>query len=101
MTEALIKAVIGVLVTALWGWFLWLIKRMFKKQKATDEGLQSLLRAELIRTYEKGVDRGYCPIYSKEAFEKCYKAYHDLGGNGVIDEIYQTVMRLPTSKPRV
>lgn len=80
MTEALIKAVISVVVTALWGWFLWLIKRMFKKQKATEEGLQSLLRAELIRTYEKSMERGFIPIYSKQAFRSPHNRSSALTG---------------------
>lgn len=100
MTETLIKAVIGVVVTALWGFFVWLVKRMFTKQKATEEGLQSLLRAELIRTYEKSMERGFIPIYSKQAFEKCYTAYHNLGGNGAVTDMYNKTMALPTSKPK-
>ena len=100
MTDTVLKAAITVLVGATWAFCVWLAKKIFRKQKATDEGLQSLLRAELIRTYEKSVDRGFCPIYSKDAFEHCYQAYHELGGNGVVDEIHNTVMELPTSKPR-
>jgi len=98
MTELIAKALITAVVTAVFGFIVAKVKDIATKQKATDGGLQSLLRAELIRTYEKSIDRGYCPIYSKDAFEKCYTAYHNLGGNGVIDEIYNAVMALPTQK---
>ena len=99
MKETIIKAVVSVLITALWGIFIALVRKIAVKQKATDEGLRSLLRAEMIRTYEKTMDRGYCPIYSKDAFEKCYLAYRDLGGNGVITEIHNKVVAAPTDPP--
>jgi len=100
MKEIVIKAVISVLATAVIGFIVAKVKEIARKQKATDEGLQSLLRAEIIRTYEKSIDRGFCPIYSKEAFEHCYRAYKDLNGNGVVDEIFKQTMSLPTSKPK-
>lgn len=99
MTEAILKAVISVLVTALWGVFIALVRKVAKKQKATDEGLRSLLRAEIIRTYEKTMDRGYCPIYSKEALTHCFDAYTDLDGNGVMPGLYEAVMNAPTDPP--
>ena len=43
------------------------IKLGKKKQDALGEGLQCLLRAEIIEQYEKWDERGYCPIYAKEA----------------------------------
>lgn len=107
MTEAFIKAVIGVVVTALWGACVFFVKRVFQKQKETEarqeaveNGLQSLLRAEIIRTYEKSMDRGYIPIYSREAFLICYDNYHKLGGNGAITNLAEQVKNLPSSKPK-
>lgn len=68
-------------------------------QKAQDDaqtqGMVSLLRAELIRQHDKWTERGYCPIYAKEAAQANYDAYHKLGGNGVITKLYQDVMALP------
>lgn len=106
MTETVIKAVVSVLVTTMFGLIIAKIKGIAQKQKtaeqrqkALESGLQSLLRAEIIRTYEKSIDRGYCPIYSKEALEICYTAYHDgLKGNGAMKDIYEKTMKLPTQK---
>lgn len=72
----------------------------FAKVKASANGLQCLLRAEIIRQYEKWSDRGYCPVYAKEALEKAYTAYHGLGGNDVATTMYETVMALPTENRR-
>ena len=63
--------------------------------KAIKNGLQCLLRAEIIRANEKYIERGRCPIYAKEALTKAYKAYHALGGNDVATSLYNAVMALP------
>lgn len=67
---------------------------MFIKLKAVKNGLQCLLRAEIIRSYDKYDERGYCPLYAKEALTKAYKAYHALGGNDVATALYEDVMGL-------
>ena len=68
---------------------------MFVRVGAMKNGLQCLLRAEIIRANEKYVERGSCPIYAKEALTKAYKAYHALGGNDVATGLYNAVMSLP------
>lgn len=73
---------------------------MFIKLKAIKYGLQCLLRAEIIRSYDKYKERGYCPLYAKEALTRAYKAYHALGGNDVATELYNDTMELPTEPPK-
>ena len=68
---------------------------LIAKNKALKNGLQCLLRAEIIRSYDKYKDRGEIPIYAKEALEKEYKAYHKLGGNDVATGLYNELMKLP------
>lgn len=67
-----------------------------KRNKALEEGLQALLRAEIIRQYEKHNERGYCPVYAKEALKREYHSYHTLGGNDVATELYHKTLELPT-----
>ena len=55
-----------------------------KRQKALEEGVQALLRGELIRSYEKYHEQGYITVHGLEAANKAYAAYHELGGNGTI-----------------
>ncbi len=69
-------------------------KRMAKRQKATEDGLQCLLRAEIIRTYEKSRERGYAPLYAKEAAKRAYASYHMLGGNDVATELYHKILEM-------
>lgn len=66
-----------------------------RTERALREGLQALLRAEIIRQYEKHEERGYCPVYAKEALKREYHSYHALGGNDVATELYHKVLELP------
>ena len=70
-------------------------KRASDREKAIEEGVQSLLRAEIIRAHDKYMGQGYCPVYAKEALRRAYEAYHTLGGNDVATKLYEDVMKLP------
>lgn len=72
------------------------IKAMKSKNSAIEEGVQCLLRAEIIRMHDKYMDKGYCPIYAKEALKREYHAYHGLHGNDVATGLYNETMALPT-----
>lgn len=72
------------------------IKREQKKEQALEKGVQCLLRAEIIRSYDKYTERKHCPLYAKEALTRAYDSYHELGGNDVATDLYQHVMQLPT-----
>lgn len=71
---------------------------MMIKLKAVKAGIQCLLRAEIVRSHDKYTERGFCPIYAKDALTKAYTAYHALGGNDVATSLYKEVMALPTEK---
>lgn len=67
---------------------------------AIRNGTRAMLRADLIRLYNKYHDEwGYCPIYVKQALEDEYKWYHSLKGNGVGTNLYELLMALPTEPP--
>lgn len=69
--------------------------RAKRRQEAVELGLQSLLRAELIRQHEKWTVQHYCPIYAKEALRRTYDSYHLLGGNDVATALYHETLELP------
>lgn len=71
-----------------------------EKDKALCSGVQCLLRAEIIRSYEKYSEKGYCPLYSKQALTTAYKAYHALGGNDVATDLYEKIMDMPEKETR-
>ena len=74
---------------------------MYHQIRAMQNGVRALLRAGLIRLYNKyHDDLGYCPIYVKQSLEDEYKQYHTLKGNGVGTNMYKALMELPTEPPR-
>lgn len=72
---------------------------LFTQIRAVKRGLQALLRAQLINDYNKWHDKGYAPIYARQNFENCWKQYHALGANGVMDNIHELFFELPTEPP--
>ena len=61
-------------------------------------GVQALLRAQMINDYNLWHEKGYAPIYAKENFENMWNQYHNLGANGVMDNLHQKFLELPTNK---
>lgn len=86
------------LVTAIFTYFYKRIKANDLKTEATQRGVQALLRDRLYAEYEKYSDLGYAPIQARENFENMWTQYHNLGKNGVMDDIHEKFMRLPTEK---
>lgn len=99
MSETVINTIITVIITAIISGAASGItvyaKGVKKKTDALENGMLSLLRAEIIRQHDKYTSRLYCPIYAKDALNKAYDAYHSLGGNGTITKIYNETMALP------
>lgn len=50
----------------------------------------------MIDDYNHYKEKGYAPIYARDNFENCWRQYHDLGANGVMDDIHAKFMSLPT-----
>lgn len=102
MESAVIVAIIGVFNVVFTTVFP--VIRDRKRKKSTDtqiveDGLQCLLRAEIIRSHDKYTSRRYCPIYAKENLKRAYDAYRALGGNDVATDLYHQCMALPVDPP--
>lgn len=99
MNEVVIYG-INLLVGAVLGYLAKKIRSINKKNEAVEAGMQAMLRDRMIQAYNHYYfDKGYMPIYAKESFENIYNAYHNLGVNGVMDDIKKKTMALPTDKP--
>jgi len=77
------------------------VKKSRCQSETLKEGMTALLRSELIKDYNKYMEKGEMPIYAKENVEDICKAYHNLGGNGVGTKMYEELMSLPTEKAKV
>lgn len=60
------------------------------------KGVQALLRSQLYAEYNKWKERGYAPIWARENFVNMYSQYHRLGKNGVMDDLKDDFLTLPT-----
>lgn len=102
LTAEIITSIVSCLISSVMGgmitYFVTRLKRSFKREKAIEEGVRSLLRNNLIECHDKYTARGHCPIYVKESARRSYEAYHALGGNGVVTKLYSDIMALPESE---
>lgn len=96
MYEIFLKWAIPALCAAVATWCAALISRHSKRNRSVAQGMQCLLRLEIIRSYENYSHKGHCPLYAREALSRGYTAYHALGGNDVATDLYDKIMDLPT-----
>ena len=71
-------------------------KKGRKKEKAIEEGVQALLRNELIRRYREYETKGELSILDKENIEEMFTQYENLGGNGTVKQLMTELLQLPT-----
>lgn len=100
MSETLISTVlkwaIPAILGALFGAVATQLRALRKREAAVGIGVQCLLRAELIRCHKEYSAKGFCPVYARESIIRMYDAYHNLGGNDVITDLKEDVLKLPT-----
>jgi hypothetical protein len=89
------EKIISWLVPFLCGSVVSMLVLWFGGMRALRDGVQCLLRAEIIRQNEKWTRAGYCPVYAKQALSREYKAYHALNGNDVATGLYEETLELP------
>lgn len=87
------------------GWLVKYVKADRKARKAETEalkkGVQAILRNQMITNYNKWhEDKGCAPIWVKDNFENLWLQYEALGENGVMKELHDKFMKLPTEPPK-
>lgn len=113
LTLPQILGILGVpSVASVIGWVAKKIKDHHKKVEEAQEkhdkeikvlklGMQAMLRAQMISEYNKfHEDKGYAPIWAKDNFENIWSQYEALGENGVMNDIHDKFMALPTERPK-
>lgn len=73
------------------------IAKQKEENAAVKGGMCALLRDRIIQAYNYYVhDKGCCPIYARDSTQAMYEAYHALGGNGMVDDLMEDLLALPT-----
>lgn len=83
-----------IVLTALMGYIVWLLKKQKKDRDANSKGTMLLLRVQLIEYHDKYTILGSIPSYAYENFCEMYDAYHELGGNGMITKMKEEIDEL-------
>ncbi len=97
MKEILLQAGTAAIPVIL-GYIVWLLKNQKKDRDANSKGTMLLLRVQLIEYHDKYMAIGKIPSYAYENFCEMYKAYHELGGNGMITKMYDEIKELHLGK---
>lgn len=84
-----IPTLIGTIVTALW-----------VQTLAIKRGVQALLRDRLTQGYKYHEKEGWADIDDRNNLENIYVQYHNLGQNGVMDDLRKKFLALPTHEPK-
>lgn len=105
--ENIIQIVLSYLIPTLLGAGLGFISTKFKKNKEKEEeekkkinvleqGVQALLRNEIIRRYREFETKGEISILDKENLEEMFEQYKNLGGNGTVKKMMDELLNLKT-----
>lgn len=98
--ENIIQMVLSYLIPTLLGAGLGFISTKLKKNKkkdlAIEQGVQALLRNEIIRRYREFETKGEISILDKENLEEMFEQYKNLGGNGTVKKMMDELLNLKT-----
>lgn len=75
-----------------------LVTDIQKTNKAQNIGLQAVLKDLLKIRYLEWIHKGYAPMDARDDLERMYQAYHNLGANGVMDNLREQFLSLPEYK---
>ena len=70
------------------------LRLLWKRQRATERGIQALLRDRLIQAYYHYEERGSISLHGLEAVESMYAEYHNLGGNGSVTKLVNAMRQM-------
>lgn len=91
MIIQVLLSIYSVLLPILIGYIIKLLKEQKKERDANAKGTMLLLRVQLIEYHDRYVAEGTIPSYAYDNFCDMYNAYHDLGGNGMVEKMKREI----------
>ena len=98
VTTIVIGIVTSLILSAI-GYCIVKVKLIVKQYKSIENGVQALLRAEIMYMFNDYSAKKFMPIYARENVESLFKEYMALGGNGTVKGLVEQLMRLPVNNP--
>ena len=71
----------------------------FVQIRSVRRGIQALLRDRLLQGYKYYRAQGWADEDDRANLENIYVQYHNLGVNGVMDDLHNRFLALPTDPP--
>ena len=75
------------------------VSALWMQVVAIKRGVQALLRDRLTQGYKYHENLGWADIDDRNNLENVYIQYHNLGQNGVMDDLRNKFLALPTHEP--
>ena len=101
-----ILPVVESILTLVVGYAGWKIKKYCSVKQKFEEENKHLREMQmyvtqlmLIRECNHYVEKGFAPYYAVSSIKNIYQNYHNLGGNGGIEELYNEFLKLPHVAP--
>jgi hypothetical protein len=73
-------------------------KREQEEQEALRDGVRAVLRDRIVQAHNNFSRIGSIEIEELENISNMYIAYHNLGGNGVVTNVYNRILEIPIKK---
>lgn len=96
MWEQILTYIITTIIGVAIGFLGTKLKKNKKKDLAIEQGVQALLRNEIIRRYREFESKGEISILDKENLEEMFEQYKNLGGNGTVKKMMNELLNLKT-----
>lgn len=96
----ILQMILSYLLPTLLGGIVGFVSTKFKKNKkkdlAIEQGVQALLRNEIIRRYREFESKGEISILDQENLDEMFVQYQNLGGNGTVKKMMNDLYELKT-----
>lgn len=74
-------------------------KTVSDQNSAVNDALKALLRDRIVTSHPILMEKEFVDIYERENLNELYDSYKTLGGNHVVDVLYEELKVLPTLPP--
>ncbi|MCL2866072.1 MAG: hypothetical protein FWE25_11115 [Lachnospiraceae bacterium] len=89
------EILLGTLISTLLGYIVYILKTQSKGRADHNRGTMLLLKVQLIAYHEKWIERGFVTRHGLTNFTEMYDAYRSLGGNGMIEQLFEEIKTQP------
>ena len=75
------------------------LRRREEEDQARDKLTLGMARTMLLSNYDHAVQKGFYTVTERNVYHELFTAYRSAGGNGVMIELAEKIVELPTEAP--